>query len=890
MRLLSLTVRNYRIHRETTVAFDRARTLLGGANQSGKSTLVEAAHRALFLRAKTGGSLQQEMVSKLHHDAPEVILSFEAAGAEWQVEKKFAGTKGSTRLTGPGGLALKDDEAETKLSELLKSDIAGGRGAAGQLPTLWSHLWVWQGSSGDDPGEHAGRHKDTLVRRLQQDGVAAVMQSGLDQQVRDRIAAEYLELFTASTGKLKASSRAEIARDRHEKARVEQERAAGVMERMESAVADHASAAQQLATAEAALPGLQEQLQAVEEKLKQVAELKQQEEKALRVWETAAAALKSILDQDTRIRELQQQIAAAKEALQPMETAEARLVTEDQSAANLAREAEQTLRAKTDAIRLARQRHDLAVALVDAGEKEEARVRLAERAKEAEALSGERNELLEKWSKLPALTAQEIRNLRKLDQDAGQALAALRAIATGIELVAGGKELLLDGMPLPVGELRILTDTAELTTADGTRLRIRPGGGTSLADAKSQGETAVRAFADALQRHALADLDAAVAAFEQRQNLEQQGTQVQARWKAMGGETLAAELSKATSAASVAKAELERRRAALGEEKEAVSLAAAKEELHTAEQAETTARKGEEQFRTRREAAAKSLEEQRQRLTRDKQALRDLETKLKVIEDSHGEPAAREAALSQARTAERETGLQLAALRQGLKDLAPELLAGDKERFGRAITQQETSRRNAQDRALTAGTLLRLDGSSDPQADLLHATARVESTRQAYESELRRAKAIEKLHKLFASSGEAIDRSLVQPLADRISGYVQCLYGPAATVQMTLAEDGKAGLELLCPGMPAFGFGTLSGGTREQVAAALRLAMAEILAADHDGCLPVVFDDAFAYVDPERIQVLQRMLDLAAARGLQVIVFACNPGDYSGLGAVETRI
>ena len=61
--------------------------------------------------------------------------------------------------------------------------------------------------------------------------------------------------------------------------------------------------------------------------------------------------------------------------------------------------------------------------------------------------------------------------------------------------------------------------------------------------------------------------------------------------------------------------------------------------------------------------------------------------------------------------------------------------------------------------------------------------------------------------------------------------------------------------------------------------------MAEVLAGDHDGCLPVVFDDAFAYSDPERVNQLQRMLDLAATRGLQIIVLTCNPSDYIALGA-----
>jgi uncharacterized protein YhaN len=87
-----------------------------------------------------------------------------------------------------------------------------------------------------------------------------------------------------------------------------------------------------------------------------------------------------------------------------------------------------------------------------------------------------------------------------------------------------------------------------------------------------------------------------------------------------------------------------------------------------------------------------------------------------------------------------------------------------------------------------------------------------------------------------------------------------------------------------------FAFESLSLGTREQAAAAVRLAVAEILAEGHDGSLPVVFDDAFAYSDPDRAQVLQRMLDRAASKGLQVIVLSCTPADYSGLGAHTVKL
>jgi energy-coupling factor transporter ATP-binding protein EcfA2 len=218
MRLHSLTVRNYRVHKEVTVEFDRSRTVIGGPNESGKSTLAEAAHRVLFLRAKTGGKTQKEMQSSVHPGDPEVQLVFECGGVRWEVEKRFGGNaRGSTQLRGEGGVALKDAEAETKLSEMLGAETAGGGGAAGQLPNLRSHLWVWQGRSGEAASEHTGPHRDRLVRHLQESGAGAVLQSTNDQRVAGLVAEAYDEVYTGM-GRMTAGSKPELARWKVEEA------------------------------------------------------------------------------------------------------------------------------------------------------------------------------------------------------------------------------------------------------------------------------------------------------------------------------------------------------------------------------------------------------------------------------------------------------------------------------------------------------------------------------------------------------------------------------------------------------------------------------------------------------------------------------------------------
>lgn len=898
MRILSITLRNYRIHQELSVSFDPSRNLIGGSNESGKSTLAEAMHRALFLRAKTGGSIQKEMVSTIHLGDPEVTLRFEAAGVSWELEKRFAGTKGSTRLTGSGMATLKDDEADARLTELLRTE-SGGRANAAQLASTWSHLWVWQGSSGEDPSGHASTHKDTLVQRLQKDGVAAVMQSATDQRVRETIATTYDELFTG-TGKPKAGSKPELARTQLTKSEEDLQRALETAARLEQAVADHARAEKEIAEVDSVLPGLREQRTATEAKLVQVTELRRQEESKLRSFQSAIATREQISRDDAKIHALHQQVTISRDALAPAEEKQNDLTIQEQAARDASQVAEVCHREAAASVRQARLHHDLFVALLSALEKSEIRQGLATRSTEAETLRTQLTRFRGDHAKLPPVTAKDLSILRKLDRDSSQAFATLDAMATGIELLQSDDTVTLDGQPLTSGESRVLTDAAELVMGAGTRLRIRPGGGSSLAEARAHADTARNAFADALVRHSLRDLDHAAAVFEQRQALEHQIAQHETRWKALGGESIATELATATTALESARAEVLRRQEALKNSILPASsttladaraqLAISQETLSQAETAETTARRSGEQSRARMETAATALKRHHGEIFAARQSLRDLETSVKVLEESHGDATTRQAALAHAREDEQQADKQLAMTRQALAALAPDSLSADLDRFTRAIAQQESRRRDAENQRLIARDRLTLDGSSDPQSGLSYAHARCHAARELHASEQRRAKAIEKLHQLFSSSREAIDRSVVQPLADRISGYLQCLFGPGAEVRVNLSDAGIGGIDLIRAGDPAFGFSTLSGGAREQVAAAVRLATAEILAADHDGCLPILFDDAFAYTDPERVQTLQRMLDLAATRGLQVIILTCTPNDYSAFGADETRL
>ena len=156
MHIKSITIRNYRVHRELSVPLDDFRTLIGGPNECGKSTLVEAVHRALFLKSKITGDVQKSMVSNCFPGAPEVELAFSVGGSNYELSKRFSGNNGTTRLVQHGKEPWFGEDAETRLAALLKVEaLGGGRGVGERIVQQWSHLWVWQGESGNDPSQHA---------------------------------------------------------------------------------------------------------------------------------------------------------------------------------------------------------------------------------------------------------------------------------------------------------------------------------------------------------------------------------------------------------------------------------------------------------------------------------------------------------------------------------------------------------------------------------------------------------------------------------------------------------------------------------------------------------------------------------------------------------------
>ena len=75
MRLINCKVENVRVHSDLFVDFSPNITLIGGSNETGKSSLIDALHKALFLKATATGNPVEDLRSKIYLGNPTVHIS-----------------------------------------------------------------------------------------------------------------------------------------------------------------------------------------------------------------------------------------------------------------------------------------------------------------------------------------------------------------------------------------------------------------------------------------------------------------------------------------------------------------------------------------------------------------------------------------------------------------------------------------------------------------------------------------------------------------------------------------------------------------------------------------------------------------------------------------------
>jgi recombinational DNA repair ATPase RecF len=948
MKLLSVAVENFRVIKNASIAFDPSRTVVGGNQEFGKSTLVEAIHNAFFLKSRGTSGSHKAMRSDLHPGHPSVTLSFETGGRKYTIKKTFAGNAAasSTILVdeglaaegvgdagrtdagrAAGGRTLRGDEAEACIHELLRAEHVGARTVDSRLRMQWAHLWVWQGTSGNDPVSQSIAEKpaEQLRDRLGRLGGGGVLESSLDarasREIDGRHAAHY-----RNDGGVKAGSSLARADEEHARADTAFADATRLVATLDAAVETIDAAERTIAAAETKLQAHTAELHQVIAKLREVGDLRIRLAEELATAREAKAAHDEILASDAEINDCNAQLATLVASIEPAVQRLADLATAEEAASQALGDAFDTV----DSGSTRQQQAATTVALLELCE-QRARLTverhgLGGRCTRIGALRTKISALEAERKELPAITGDDLARLDKLERARDAAAATLQAIATKVELTAGSRPVQLAGELLGLATAVTITAESELIVGppgDTTVVRISPGGGRSLADATRASQAADRDLSAALDGLRIESVAQARQTLARLQAIEADIAAQQGAIDGLGGDQAHRELEALVTKIASVEAEIRRRApadfdidaefplpaglsasvgdpaadaaldpiAAAMRQAEAVKAVihaklvaahadrdAASAEAARASAAATAARKRHDEAATSRRNVAESIQTTRA-------SIDSLTARRDLLVERCG--ADRTATIEVRSERAHTTAAAATATQEKLEALNPDSLAREQTRLERAIKNHQSQRHDAETARQVAREKLRREGTDDPREDVARAAVRRRLAAAALANARREAEATKLLASLFTAKKRAVESQFVAPLSSRVADYLRTVLGPDTAVDIGYSGGQFGGLSVSRGefGNVSWDFSNLSGGTREQVGAAFRLAMAEILAEGHDGTLPIIFDDAFTNTDATRQQKLQRLLDLAADRGLQVIVFSCTPDDYAGLGA-----
>lgn len=872
MKLLTLTLENWRGVSHSQIEFDQAVTLIEGPNEVGKSSLVEAL-RMLF-REKSGSKKKEvQAVQPVGEDVGSSVAAEVRCGDYHFTYSKTYNRKHGTelRILAPRAEQLTGDDAHNRAWEILSGhmDMA-----------LWDALLVEQGK---EIGGVRLADSDGLARALDNAAGGAGV-SGEESALFDAVQAEYERYFTLKTGKARYSEQQQ--RVEQHSAQVQQlkttlreldddlrrfEGVSAEISRLQRALPELHAAKEQHEQRWTAIDSLQARLNAKEEEGKPLQQLL---EHARSQWQRRQDAAADIARRE-------QDLAQKQAALQPLAEHATELERTVQAAEATHKDLQVQRRALQHALQQARR--DTAY-LQDAAE-------LARLQQLLERVQTQRAELaaLRKTLADIHITAEG----RKHIQAAASALdvasrtrdnAATRLsidVLQAAEFQLNGEAISLrPGTPLE----RQVAESLQIDIPELARITIAP--------AASAGELAAEVDAKQqeldtlLARYQVKSVEQAITLDEQRADTEQLLRSAQQRLQdtlqGADKEALQADCARRQQACDEALQQRDPGQALPASEREArAQLETASEALDACE--------------SELDQEAGRLAEQRDELTRaqsqQQQASTELNALSSVLEEKRSSlaqerEAEADAALGQAVT-EREQ--QLAAITAELEQLRAQLEAEDPDsarlqrdnatqalrRAERDIIDQQQEQavlKSRLDRAQANGLFEELEAAEQ-------ALAEAEDTLAATE---RRAAAAKLLWETLNAQRDASRQAYVAPLRDGIRSLGKIVFG--SDFDIVLGEDWTI-LDVIRDGK-TIPFDSLSVGAKEQLGILTRLAAARIVA--DQGGVPVIIDDALGFSDPTRLQSMGAAI-AAAGRDAQVVVLTCTPGRFMYLGEVGVR-
>lgn len=831
MRISGLKLSNYRLHRELSLEFGLGITVLEGANETGKSTLVEALHRALFLSSRSSGALLDEMRPQPGGGDPELTLRFEAEGISFTLHKRFAGSRGASSLMSSFGSSWQGDKAEERLAELVGAGPVPRARQGEQMKERWGHLWVWQGNAGLNPLDLGANALDQarLLEQLQMSG-----QLGVQSQVDRRVV--------------------ELVQQRWSSSHTEK----GRIGRAGSALAE-AQQAEEIA---------KQQLQNLN---KQLLDQKQAE--------SEQQLAKSKLDELDRVipllkllEPLQLQRQEIQKDLNSLVKIKQKLVELAQSSMNLKNELKPELvlikELKSKYLMLKQRRlyanQQLELALKEAEQLQQAIkvLSLQKRLKEQEIKSRKIFELDNYLQQMPQITLENIELLRWQQQQLQITEITMKSFSTKLELLQADSEVLLNGEPLSPGSTYSLSVSSLLQTPS-FKLRLEPGAGGRVEEAETKGQELKIQIDAELERLGVIDVEAAMRLERKRSEIENERKRLMEE-----NSNEDAQLIKFT-LQQLPKCEINN--ASLEDMRKKLDLL-----LPVGRERRLEFNRLDQQL----SQVQTELDDRSNGLNTKQQQLLLVETLLKDLMLRHGDNKQIDEQLSVTKKAEAELDSKRKGFEAQLQSFKPNNLLVN-------IESAQKQREELLQQLAALGVLLRNDGINDRFALLDQLEAALENSSTERIRLEKDALMLDLLRQLLQDEQTAMALQYTAPVIKRLDDYLNCCCENATRSSIEY-QSTKGFLNLKwqrgATGV-AWPFSVLSGGSKELLAAALRLSMAEVLAGAYNGCLPLVFDDAFSNVDPSRWDGLSALLCRGEEQGLQLLVFSCDPNFAASLVA-----
>lgn len=872
MKIRRLSLQSWRGISRREITLGDGVTLIEGANEIGKSTLVEAL-RMLIREQDSSKKKEVRAIQPVGEDVgSSVEAEIECGDVHFTYRKTYNRRSGTElHIHGPRAEHLTGGDAHNRARAILDTHMDVG---------LWETLLVEQGQAlgtirlADSAG--LAQALDAASGGQGEDGDGSVL--------LEAARAEYERYFTPSAGREKFQDQiAEVERLNSE--------VAGLRDFL-SALDDDLLALERLEDAiryrQRSLPDLQANERTLSERWSAIDRLAGDIAQAQEARLPMVALLRSATDKrDTR----QHQAREAAGIQARIDDLAARL---DPQAATLSAQ-EAASGELNDSLVQVRQRRrqqqesekraqrDLQY-LRDAGTLKDINTRLQrleELARHADTIRQQRDAIL--------IDARGRRDIESAHNALILANALRERAATRLEVEAGeALQLVLDeeAQTLPAGETlqRYLTRPLRLQLPGNVVIRLTPGSGEE--DPAAKAEEAATALGDLLARHGVADLAEAIAADEKRRALQAELDQVQnqAKGQLSGEHGSEDELrAYARQLQQTQAAYLEQRSDAIPLPDNRVSAERALAQAQ-ADAAETDAdvdalERRIERQRSELQAQTAAHQQESQELialrARHQQLVTSLESERRREPDTAlaSEVAAREAAL--------------AAADARLKELRTDLEAQDPE-TARALRDNavEASQRARdelvelrQQHAIVESRLQRARASGQQEAlDL--AEQRLAAAEDRLAATRRQAAAARCLWERLNHFREATQKAYVRPLQAQIERLGRIVYG--ADFSLSLGDDwtilscSRDGLTLP--------FKDLSIGAQEQLGILTRLAAAQIVA--RHGGVPVIIDDALGFSDPERLRGMGAAI-AAAGRDAQVILLSCTPDRFRYVGSAS---